>query len=255
MKDYTLNEYFKLCNQIITSGYNIITVEEYVTSKPSQKTVILRHDVDSRPERALKMAKLEVDMGIHSTYYFRYTKSVFDTTIIKKVSDMGHEVGYHYETLSKSHGNFGEAIELFEFELNEFRKICKINTISMHGSALSKYDNRVLWDAYNFGNYNIIGEAYLSVGTDFCYFSDTGRSWSQKNKIRDFVPNKKEHFLVNTTDELISVIQNKNIDTLYLLAHPGIWASNSFEWYYSAVKNIVGNPLKRMYKFVNTSLL
>ena len=31
----------------------------------------IRHDIDRKPERALKMAEIEHDFGVKSTYYFR----------------------------------------------------------------------------------------------------------------------------------------------------------------------------------------
>ena len=37
-----------------------------------------------------------------------------------------NEVGYHYEVLSKARGDYEKAIELFENELIEFRKICDV---------------------------------------------------------------------------------------------------------------------------------
>lgn len=251
MKDYTLNKYFELCNQIIINDYNIITVEEYLLEKPSQKTVILRHDVDSKPERTLRLAKLEAEMGIRSTYYFRYTKRVFDPTIIKEVSDMGHEVGYHYEVLTKLNGDYEKAIEIFEYELNEFLNICDIKTISMHGCSLSKYDNRSLWNVYNFEDYGILGEAYLSVGEQFNYFSDTGRSWNPKNKVKDWIPNKSENISINSTDDLINLIQNNRVQVIYLLTHPPIWAGNFYEWYYSWSLNKIYNFIKTVYKTIN----
>jgi hypothetical protein len=79
---------------------------------PESNYIILRHDVDSRPGMALKMAELENRKDICSTYYFRFTKNIFDPGIIRRVSDLGHEIGYHYEVLSKAGGNFEEAIRL-----------------------------------------------------------------------------------------------------------------------------------------------
>ncbi|MFQ6062769.1 MAG: hypothetical protein ACE5J9_06290 [Methanosarcinales archaeon] len=38
----------------------------------SDKFIILRHDVDRKVENALKMAQLENELGIASTYYTRY---------------------------------------------------------------------------------------------------------------------------------------------------------------------------------------
>ena len=49
-----------------------------------------------------------------------------------------NEVGYHYEVLSKAKGDYEKAVELFEQELKEFRKIVDVKTICMHGSLLSR---------------------------------------------------------------------------------------------------------------------
>jgi len=32
--------------------------------------MIIRHDIDRKPERALKMAEIENDLGVKSTYFF-----------------------------------------------------------------------------------------------------------------------------------------------------------------------------------------
>ena len=90
------------------------------------------------------MAELEHGLGIQSTYYFRVLYT-FKPEIIGKIRDLGHEVGYHYEVLSKANGDYEKAVELFEQELSEFRKIVDVKTISMHGSPLSRYDNRDLY--------------------------------------------------------------------------------------------------------------
>jgi hypothetical protein len=162
-RDFTIEKYEELCESMIDSGYEIFTVKSYLQRHPASGFVILRHDVDSRPWMALKMAELESRLGINSTYYFRYTRNIFDPEIIKQIEDRGHEIGYHYEVLSKAGGNYEEAINLFKFELNEFKKICDINTICMHGSVLSKYDNKKLWNIYSFRDLDIDGEAYLST--------------------------------------------------------------------------------------------
>ena len=65
-------------------------------------------------------------------------------------------------------------------------RITDVKTICMHGSPLSRYDNRDLWNRYDFKDCWIVGEAYLSI-KDVNYFSDTGRSWNWKNKMRDFM--------------------------------------------------------------------
>jgi len=249
MRDFTFEKYEKLCLVLLKSGYLPLTVSSYLnTEKKIDKIVILRHDVDRKPLNALKMAELENKLGIQAAYYFRYP-CTFVPDIIKKVSSLGHEVGYHYEILSKEKGDYGKAIELFEAELNEFREIYDVKTICMHGSPLSKFDNRDLWKCYDFKDFGLIGEAYISI-KDVSYFSDTGRSWNWKNKLRDFIKGNNSENLtnINITDDLIKLIQSKSQKKIYILVHPERWAKDSTEWIFETIKDNVFNFCKKVLK-------
>ena len=63
--------------------------------------------------------------------------------------------------------------------------------------------------AYNFKDFGITGEAYLSVGKDLNYFSDTGRTWAFGSNLRDYIPGKTERIFADTTDELIELIKEQ----------------------------------------------
>ena len=225
--DFSLSRYKDLCAELLDSGYIPLTVYSYLRFRRqnnNNRLVILRHDIDRKLGNALRMAELEHELGSQSTYYFRFPYT-FKPEIIRKIHDLGHEVGYHYEVLSKANGDYEKAVELFEQELSEFRKIVDVKTISMHGSPLSKYDNRDLWKRYDFKDFGIVGEAYLSI-KDVNYFSDTGRSGNWKNKMRDFMMNNNNNNLisVNATDELIRLIKSGRAERLYILAHPERWS-------------------------------
>ncbi len=70
-----------------------------------------------------------------------------------------------------------------------FRKIVPVKTICMHGSPLSKYDNKELWEKYDYRDYGIIGEPYFDINfNEVFYLSDTGRSWNNSDaNVRDKV--------------------------------------------------------------------
>ena len=38
----------------------------------------------------------------------------------------------------------------FKENLEKFRKVYLVKTICMHGSPLSKYDNRLIWEKYDY---------------------------------------------------------------------------------------------------------
>ena len=244
--DFTFNKYRELCSGIAESGYKAITVRDYFSGTCPDKFIILRHDIDRKPKNALKSATIEHELGISATYYFRANSNVFIPKIMQEIEDMGHEVGYHYEVLSDSNGDYEAAIELFKFELDKFRNICDVKTICMHGRPLSKYDNRDLWNTYDFRDFGIIGEAYLSVGEGINYFSDTGRSWNSKNNMRDIMPGAEQGVVVHTTDELIELVKSDRIDNLYTLSHPERWGANGIEWIFNYMKDFMFNSGKKV---------
>ena len=101
MKDFTLTTYKKLLQELLTSGYSFQTLQGFIKQSIDGKTVILRHDVDRKPGNALIIATIERDAGIKASYYFRIVKESYDEDIIRKIAEMGHEIGYHYENLSE----------------------------------------------------------------------------------------------------------------------------------------------------------
>ena len=103
MRDFTLDRYKELCLALLDSGYTPLTVYSYLKEqkKKNNKLVVLRHDIDRKPKNALRMAELEHELGIQSTYYFRVPYT-FKPEIMGKIRDLENEVGYHYEVLSKA---------------------------------------------------------------------------------------------------------------------------------------------------------
>lgn len=231
MRDFTIGMYEQLLICLIQSGYRATTVEQYLSNKSEHSpTVILRHDIDRRVYKAIKFSQIEFKVGISATYYFRYPNT-FQPEIIRAIGKQGHEIGYHYEVMSKSAGDPVVAKDLFVQELELFRSIYPISTVCMHGAPLSKVDNRDFWQYYTFEEFGLSGEAYLSMdGVE--YFSDTGRTWSQKHKIRDRIDHKNQNHLdgVSSTRDLITYIQEKRPPLLYILTHPERWAQSISEW-------------------------
>lgn len=248
-KDFTIHKFRSLC-EAVASNYPTITMAEYFEGSHPDRFVLMRHDVDRMPGHALETAKIEQELGIRSTYYFRAIKSTFKPELMKQIEDMGHEVGYHYEDLSVANGDHEKAIELFASNLERFRKICNVKTICMHGRPLSKYDNRDLWKSYDFEDYGIIGEAYLSAGEKLNYFSDTGRNWGNKNSLRDFIPGKNDMSNLGNTNDLVNVIKDGTLNNFYILSHPERWSSNIFYWgFYSGI-DMTSNMGKRALKVI-----
>ncbi len=246
--DFTLKAYEKLCQTVKKTGHESVTVHKYITDCADlRKVIVFRHDVDRSPMRALHLAQLEHDCGIKSTYYFRSKKSVFIPDIIHQIAQLGHEIGYHYETLAECKGDYQKAIALFAEELSMFQKIYPVTTISMHGRPLSKFDNRDLWKKYDFRDHGLIGECYLSIDYDkVLYLSDTGRTWHPtRYNVRDQVKGQVLPEL-ETTEDLIQFIQKGIKQPLCLLTHPNRWTDSSLIWGKEWLVDQCLNQVKRL---------
>lgn len=252
MRDFTLTKYENLLQAIKKTNYSTCTVYDFLKNKP-KKCIILRHDVDRAVDRNLAMAKLEHSYGIKSTYYFRHIEETFKPDIILQMAEMGHEIGFHYEVMDKANGDPEKAIEIFRDELEDLRKVTEnvteVNTVCMHGNPLKPWSNRDLWQKYDFRDFGLIGEPYLSIDYNkVFYLTDTGRTWADlKIRVKDTIDksgaNAKANFrTISSTDDVIQLIQNEEIYQICLLVHPNRWCEDLSCWtkelVFQNIKNI-----------------
>ena len=252
MRDFTLKIYKELLITLQQTGYEFLTFEQYCNKRRRfrlpKKFIILRHDVDLRAENSLKTAKIEHSLGIRASYYFRVIRQSNKPHIIKQIADLGHEIGYHYEELSLFKGNENQAIAHFEKNLAYFRKFYPVRTICMHGSPISKIDNKNLWKSMSYRNFDIIGEPYLDIDFNkIFYLTDTGRSWNgERYTVWDKVKTSlNQHF--RTTKEIIIAAKNFTLsEQIMITMHPQRWTDNIVLWLWEVVFQSLKNQIKRM---------
>lgn len=309
MPDFTLDTFKKLLETLLSKKYSFQTFGQYL-KEPSHRSVILRHDVDDRKLNSLRTARLENELGIRGTYFFRMVPGSFDEDVIKQIHDLGHEIGYHYEDVSTcaargrrfaarsrelpedplpggARGGFNEtattaagnnmaqssvhraqgrkefeerlladAIKSFRENLETFRRIVPVETISMHGSPLSRWDNRLLWQYYDYHDFGIKGEPYFDI--DFnkvLYLTDTGRRWDGESvSVRDKAVRRRsdeEHRTPvsrfrSTSDIINSARTNTLPDSIMLTVHPQRWTNKPLPWLRELVWQNVKNIGKGM---------
>lgn len=249
--DFTISKFTEILDCLINSGYSFQTMEEFV-SGPNKKVVIIRHDVDRSPFNSLQTAKLENLRGIKGTYYFRIVKQSDNPDVIKKIAELGHEIGYHYEDLALSHGVHEKAIQTFEANLKYFRTFYPVKTICMHGSPTSKWDNRDLWKNYSYKDFGIIAEPYFDIDYNkMLYITDTGRKWNgEKSSVRDKIYQTGYQALkgrLKNSDILIEAAVAKELPQQMLITfHPQRWSDDLFSWTLEYGMQTVKNMIKRV---------
>ena len=161
---------------------------------------------------------------------------------------MGHEIGYHYVDLALFKGDFDKAIASFEANLERFKKYYPIKTICMHGSPLSTWDNRLIWEKYNYREFGIIGEPYFDL--DFnkvLYITDTGRKWNGSTvSIRDKV-NSSFNYNLRSTFDIIAALQDGILPDLIMQnIHPQRWSDNYYYWTRELCVQNIKNVIKKL---------
>ena len=234
MRDFTLTTYRHLLDAFSQSGYEFTTFGDYVrdSRRRGHRVVILRHDVDRRPGQAVEMANLEHEVGVRATYFFRVAPESFNELHINTIAEMDHEIGYHYEDLTLARGNVDEAVALFEKNLKTLRSLQPISTICMHGSPLTRWDNRSLWDHVDYRSYGIIGEPYFDVDYEkVLYITDTGRAWNNdRYSLRDRVGAANSTQFASSRLLAESIKAGKLPAQVMLNTHPQRWTDNTYEW-------------------------
>lgn len=234
--DFTLSKYKEL----------LLALKEY-------GDVILRHDVDLKPQNSLRMARIEKELGWRATYYFRAVPESWDENIILEIASLGHEIGYHYESLTTCDGNLEAAYQDFCQNLEKLRALVPVSSICMHGSPKSKWDSRDLWKHYDYHALGISFEPYLD--TDFSkrfYLTDTGRRWDGfKVSVRDKIPVYQEEWaekgwVYHSTDDIIKAIEEGSFPKcLMITTHPQRWTDNAVAWLKEITSQTIKNAVKR----------
>lgn len=234
--DFTVAKYEKLLQSAIEAGYQFLTFAQFAEQgfPPDAKCIILRHDVDRLPGRSERFAEAEQDLGVPSTYFFRIKRESFRPAIIRKIAAAGHEIGFHYEDLCDSKGDHEQAWELFRQNLKRLRQLTSITSIAMHGRPFCPWDNRDLWNSYDYRSEGISIEAYHDLPWEqMSYFTDTGRSWNsewnEKDRPRGVQISEASRSCA-TTDQLISLLKTGEIRYCCISTHPERWPSSVAGW-------------------------
>lgn len=97
---FSYHNYKKICQAVKATG----RLRDYrqVLEEGPEAFIILRHDVEFSPDRALGLGRLESQMGLRSTFFFQVTNNAYNILskknldIVMSLERMGHRVGLHF---------------------------------------------------------------------------------------------------------------------------------------------------------------
>ncbi|HYH05517.1 MAG TPA: hypothetical protein VEK11_00520 [Thermoanaerobaculia bacterium] len=167
MTDFTHAGYLRLLRSIQDLGYKVGPLRDFPESGPA---VILRHDIDFSVQKALEMAKLDVEGGTRATFFVLLTAPYYNPLTpeniraLQEMAAMGHELGLHYDCSyfeGLSEAQMQERVRV-SIQLLELYVGAPFTSIAQHKPSTSKIRPRLAEyrDAYSAAFFEDI--AYLS---------------------------------------------------------------------------------------------
>ena len=227
--DFTYSSYSQLISNIVKNGY---TFTNYHQHENVVNPCIICHDVDFDVEKALNLAKFEIDKHSLQTTYFILINTdfynVFSNTVnqmIKEMIKMGHEIGLHFdETCYPSHCL--SIVEHIKKEITLLEQIIEhpVKAVSMHRPSKTTLEaNLVIPCAVN--RYSKL------FFNDFKYLSDSRHNWKE---------------------DVESIVFSKQYSKLHISTHP-IWFTEQKESCKDKLISFVNSANMKRYESMNNN--
>ncbi len=184
---------------------------EFFGTSESDRHIILRHDVDLSPHRALALAKIEHEEGVKSTFLFMLHSDFYNlleqpiVDIVRNISKLGHQIGLHFDYSFYDHINANFSIEeKLNVEMNIIKEFCDVecNVFSFHNPDTNA--------SLTFRSDEIGGmlNAYSEkLQKNYKYISDSNGYWR--------------------FDNLFDAIESEMHKKLHVLIHPEWWTPDA----------------------------
>ena len=204
---FSLAFYEEILRKAIRLGYTFPTVSQLKAGAGRRdRFLLLRHDIDTSPRHALEMALIESRLGVRSSYYVLMHSPFYNPAApkhwdsLRKIVDLGFEVGLHYETDFFEHRGIDPWTGILD-DVSALEKILRIKivSVSQHRPASSVFLRKLnehYVDAYN---EDLMKNVY--------YISDSGFKWRGKS-----------------LDDILGIE-----DRIHALMHPLTWAFDDLD--------------------------
>jgi len=256
---FIYNQWESFCKKLDNAGINSITAASLIDKNCDESFLVLKHDVETDPSKALKLAKIENRYNHKGSYYVQgyLLKNKKNIPILKEIQKLGHEVSYHHDVMDSNKGDLNGAKKEFEdyiklFKDNEF----VIKTVCQHGNPVVERNgynsNRDFFRDLKIREYfEDISEIMVNfkdkTKTDYKYISDAGYGWKfiYDPENNDIIDSSSKDIALNDLEGVLKYIQNN--ESIILSTHPHRWNRSFLK---AKAKNILFVSIKRIAKFL-----
>ncbi|MBE6963507.1 MAG: hypothetical protein E7443_02760 [Ruminococcaceae bacterium] len=214
--NFTYQAYADMLALLKDGGYRFC---DYHTCAQQPRCVILRHDIDTSLEQALRLAEVEAAQGVRSTWFvllrtdFYNVFSLSARRSLQKLLALGHEVGLHFDEVAYGRPlSEEETVRNIQTECGILSTVLErpVTCVSMHRPSQATLEA----DLQIPGIVNSYGKTFFR---DFKYLSDSRRRWREP---------------------VLDIIRTGEYDRLHILTH-AFWYHEQEEDIAETVGNFV----------------
>jgi hypothetical protein len=171
--------------EYIRAGYRFVTINDYFSRQCDGKCILIRHDIDKCPDKALDLARIESDLNIksiyfvrvHSNYYNPYGYSAY--RYLHRIRELGHRLSIHSEAFDFARIFNLDPVEMFKKELDIFRTLFKQDVSCYaphrtHNSSTFEERQSFYDDLSRLGYHNVYE---IVDDPEWKYLSDSSGTW------------------------------------------------------------------------------
>ncbi|WP_409252140.1 hypothetical protein V1502_18905 [Bacillus sp. SCS-153A] len=250
-------EYF--CEKLSDNGINSVTAASVLKTKQENPFLILKHDVETNPSKALKLAQIESKYSHQGSYYVQayLLENKKNVDILKKIQSLGHEVSYHHDVMDSNKGDIKKAQQEFQTYVDLFEKHgFSIETVCQHGNPVIEREgyssNRDFFrDKLVAQTYKYISEIMVDfknrININYKYISDAGYGWKIifDPENNDVVKSDDKNTSLGDLNRVYDVITSG--DSVIVSTHPHRWNSNEVS---AQIKDTVFKIIKNIAKLM-----
>ncbi len=227
--NFTYNHYKEVLQKALDKKYEIMGCAEYLKRKKlgqlHSKVLVMRHDVDAKLIRAYEMARIEKELDINTTYFIRVFSNeynIFDYNclpLIRKIEEMGHEIGYHAEPVDVSRNTGMEYDRCFRIGKRALELITdnEVIGVASHREATGNNNLQEYLKNANYEHLEVQYEAYDNRTFDLfekSHYVTDGYEWYWRSYEKGKLTDKRQC--------LCKIIEEDN-PLIYCLVHPNSW--------------------------------
>ncbi len=250
------------CRELDNNGINSVTAASLLNEDDNKEEfLVLKHDVEINPSKALRLAEIE-NRYFHKGSYYVQAYLLHDEKnieVLKKIKDLGHEVSYHHDVMDSNKGEMDKArLEFLRykklFEQNGFL----VSIVCQHGNPVIERkgysSNRDFFRDKGIQNeFSSVAEIMVNykdkLKVNYKYISDAGYGWKvifdpENNDVYD---SRDKNIPIKDLQDVITYVKENYC--VIISTHPHRWHSSKYKALLKdSVFKIIKNSAKLLLK-------